>query len=502
GKHDRDSQVFERRGKKITRKILNLKDASLASQAVGPPLSPFEMSFDSRTWPDVGRKMLPLHALAGQDVHPQDSVLAGYRNTSPSGTGLDITYEQLVQAAFKDKYWDDSGLNLLITFPNAKIQGTGNNVVFKPGKAKIISAQGEEELPSGYTLAQANFSMFFGIAVMWYEATLVPDRTPFDVWMEGDGTPVTGFGPDELAGLNVFVDAGKCVNCHGGPEFTNASVRNAQGGNNVIEPMLMGDRQPAFYDNGFYNIGVTPTVDDLGRGNKFNNGDPLAFSRQFAFEALNLDNMNFPIIGAPIQGLDCERDENGDCIDPTVLGFIDFPCEVETFFPVCTDLNIDGFCGVDDFLELERVAVDGAFKTPTVRLVELTGPFMHNGGFATLREVVKFYNRGGNFCRFNKFDLDPDIQGLNLDDDDEVALVAFMISLTDPRVRYKEAPFDHPELRIPNGGTQAAEEPFIVIDAVGENGGPALQPFLEADQSDDFNDVLGGVCSPDFPACP
>jgi len=37
----------------------------------------------------------------------------------------------------------------------------------------------------------------------------------------------------------------------------------------------------------------------------------------------------------------------------------------------------------------------GMFKTPTVRNVELTAPYMHNGVYKTLEEVVDFYNKGG-----------------------------------------------------------------------------------------------------------
>ena len=44
-------------------------------QAVGPATSNFEMSFENRTFPDVGKKMLSLRPLAKQLVHPEDSVL-------------------------------------------------------------------------------------------------------------------------------------------------------------------------------------------------------------------------------------------------------------------------------------------------------------------------------------------------------------------------------------------------------------------------------------------
>jgi cytochrome c peroxidase len=40
---------------------------------------------------------------------------------------------------------------------------------------------------------------------------------------------------------------------------------------------------------------------------------------------------------------------------------------------------------------------DGEFKTPNLRNVELHGPFMHNGRFSTLEDVIEFYNRGGDF---------------------------------------------------------------------------------------------------------
>src|SRR5262249_7712413 len=40
----------------------------------------------------------------------------------------------------------------------------------------------------------------------------------------------------------------------------------------------------------------------------------------------------------------------------------------------------------------------GEFKVPSLRNVELTGPYMQNGSMATLAEVLQFYNRGGNFA--------------------------------------------------------------------------------------------------------
>ncbi|MDX1909477.1 MAG: cytochrome c peroxidase [Bacteroidia bacterium] len=73
-----------------------------------------------------------------------------------------------------------------------------------------------------------------------------------------------------------------------------------------------------------------------------------------------------------------------------------------------------------------------AFKTPTVRNVALTAPYMHNGVYQTLEEVVDFYNKGGGaglgFDLPNQT-LPPDPLGLNRRE--VKALVAFMESLTD-----------------------------------------------------------------------
>jgi cytochrome c peroxidase len=68
----------------------------------------------------------------------------------------------------------------------------------------------------------------------------------------------------------------------------------------------------------------------------------------------------------------------------------------------------------------------GAFKTPTLRNVELTAPYMHDGSQKTLEEVVDWYAKGGHP---NKW-LSDKIKNLNLTDEDKADLVAYMKSLT------------------------------------------------------------------------
>ncbi len=68
----------------------------------------------------------------------------------------------------------------------------------------------------------------------------------------------------------------------------------------------------------------------------------------------------------------------------------------------------------------------GSFKTPTLREVARTAPYMHDGSLATLADVVEFYDKGGRANRNMIFPLRP----LNLSADDKQALVRFLESLS------------------------------------------------------------------------
>jgi cytochrome c peroxidase len=73
----------------------------------------------------------------------------------------------------------------------------------------------------------------------------------------------------------------------------------------------------------------------------------------------------------------------------------------------------------------------GKFKTPSLRNIELTAPYMHDGRFNTLSEVIAHYNTGGQISTT----IDPFMEaaggGLFLDEVDELALIAFLKTLTD-----------------------------------------------------------------------
>lgn len=76
----------------------------------------------------------------------------------------------------------------------------------------------------------------------------------------------------------------------------------------------------------------------------------------------------------------------------------------------------------------------GSFKTPTLRNIDVTAPYMHDGSQATLRDVVVHYNNGGVTVEGNPVNdfLSGGIRPLDLDDEEIDALVAFMEALTSP----------------------------------------------------------------------
>jgi cytochrome c peroxidase len=77
-------------------------------------------------------------------------------------------------------------------------------------------------------------------------------------------------------------------------------------------------------------------------------------------------------------------------------------------------------------------AMRGAFRTPTLRDVELTAPYFHDGSALTLREVVEHYARGGDV----RTNLSPFMRPLPLTEDDKADMVEFLKALTTRRPVY------------------------------------------------------------------
>ena len=122
---------------------------------------------------------------------------------------------------------------------------------------------------------------------------------------------------------------------------------------------------------------------------------------------------------------------------------------------------------------VNRINRMGSVKAPPLRHAALTGPYFHNGGKLTLRQVVDFYVRGGDFpltnsphrdfLIINGLIEDEALGGLDVNGNPEftedqkeqilVSVVDFLLELTDERVKFQRAPFDQVEVFVPLDGT-------------------------------------------------
>ena len=306
----------------------------------------------------------------------------------------------------------------------------------------------------------------------------------------------------------------------------------------------------ALFDNGVYNIGVTPIANDVSRGGNDPFGWPLSLG-YLAFKNLcgvdytpGGDNPATGFAQPPPPGNLCPTFDPS--IDPTGGGLFEptsqdqqinpgfaeepeFPLLPPHLYPWASNIpvgdesNIDELVvGINTLMEepmlegfvdswgpfnpaaiigetfnnarqpemamwpnVNRVNAQGSFKAAPLRNIELTNPYFHNGGNLTLREQLDFYTRGGNFPITNSAHRDFLIMNLRLDDEalggfinpetggsvppgtlgsvpeftdaqkEEiiVAVVDFLLELTDERVAFQRAPFDQPEIFVPIDGT-------------------------------------------------
>ncbi len=265
---------------KLEKTYLTLENASLASQAVGPPLSEREMSCDGRDFRDVGRKMLLRIPLALQKVHAQDSVLGSLRSAAGRGLKVQYLYSELIKKAFEDKYWKAAG--------RYEITDTGVR------SAPIL----------GYTQMEHNFSMFWGIAIMLYESTLVSDKSEFDN-MVAQGK--IGFVPAPAPSILTFVNTGDalldrgakiffrppgpppadgvagvgCLFCHTRATFSENAVTEGTPFTPFLAPVTDINNILDIRDLGFANIGLRPTFSDPFVGGVDPYGNPLSYGRQY-----------------------------------------------------------------------------------------------------------------------------------------------------------------------------------------------------------------------------
>jgi len=346
-------------------------------------------------------------------------------------------------------------------------------------------------------------------AVSGSESGLAPNPVPPGTPIGGCITPTScASSPNQTHGVNTllnvnrglgrfFAGATGCSVCHFNPEFTGATVstvtrfgaqlpalpngqlRKELEARAVLERMPIFSGAPAVYDVGFYNLGVRPTATDVSIGDSIG-GVPISIG-----SILNIAN------GGRAGANDVAKTKaTADLLinkvkipsSPLDLTPQPFPTVVGCAIALTGGLN---GC-IPTIVPNERLQINGSFKAPGLRNVKFTGPFMHNGSKMSLRQVLEFYKTAGHFTQINFNNLDAGLKVFNLAADEESALIEMMeTGLTDWRVAYKQGPFDHPELCLPNGHDPVSGKTKITaLAAVGRSG--SSKPIAS------FEEMLGG----------
>lgn len=470
--------VFRVVNGKVERVQLRIPASAAAAQATMPLLNAVEMSWANRTRIHLARKLYDSPALKKQTVDSRDPVLGPLK-----GTGGLPTYREMIQRAFRPEWTSTAATEV-----------------------------------DDFTVVESNFLVFWGLAVEAYEATLVPDKSPFDQYLSGiahrqaGATP--GFGEQERAGFQVFIEHG-CIDCHALPE-TSIATRNhvvgpladfgeagdawvpddperstpnefqdwLKGGMPRLDrrvetmnvppllgaPTLSGEvplrRHIVRYNSGYYNIGAATECENPGQG--------AGFFVNKASSARNAhDNPpTFPWRGA------LDRPEGA-------ITFADIPdCNIRNqrkSRPAPT---------TPAEWELGETWIMGAYKTPMLRNLPFTAPYFTPAklittqqmgtpasapavptAFVNVRSAVEAYVV---FPSSSSPHLHPSVRALleegnRLLPDDIDHLTTFLLSLTDPRVGTGQGVFCTPSILLPtvlatdeNGVTPATD-----LDMVG-----------------------------------
>ncbi|GMU60576.1 MAG: hypothetical protein AMXMBFR34_23390 [Myxococcaceae bacterium] len=208
-------------------------------------------------------------------------------------------------------------------------------------------------------------------AIAAYEQRLVSRDAPFDRWVE-EGPASGHLTAEQVRGARLFVGKASCIDCH---------------------------QTPLFSDSDFHNVGVPQTGEGV------------------------------PTVAECLEGTVCDCVQGRNCLPWGARDGL-------------TKLRANGFrrdsrfsddpadTSRQDYLERELDAsLEGAWRTPSLRDVELTAPYMHDGVYQTLDEVVAHYDRGGSLGQGVGTPA-VQVKPLFLTAQEKADLVAFLRSLT------------------------------------------------------------------------
>jgi cytochrome c peroxidase len=203
-------------------------------------------------------------------------------------------------------------------------------------------------------------------AIASFERTVISGNSPFDQYQYGGNKDA--LTAEQVRGLELFRNKGRCVSCH-----------------------RIEETQALFTDNRFHNIGI---------GFRKIQGKEDTTALSFLQEKHTQKGMS-----------------SKDFVDVEVL-------------------SNEQVSELGRFAVTENSTNVGAFKTSTLRNIELTAPYMHDGSLENLEDVVDFYNNGGRVKETDLLSnfLAGGIRPLNLTDEEKADLVDFLKALTSPEV--------------------------------------------------------------------
>lgn len=220
-------------------------------------------------------------------------------------------------------------------------------------------------------------------AIVAFEYQLTTGTTPFDAWVATGDPDSNLISPAAKRGARLFVGKAACIDCHSTPLFS---------------------------DGAFHNIGVpqrgpaVPTETDVdGAGRAFADGWHRGLQIILAGRQSGIDeNRRFRTSPAPAPWADSTPDL----------------------------VNVANQQSLSKYPLAVSEDMRGAWRTPSLRQIAETGPYMHNGFYQSLEEVVRHYNVGGTQEGAAPERLSKRLRPLGLTDREVADLVAFLETLT------------------------------------------------------------------------
>jgi cytochrome c peroxidase len=275
-------------------------------------------------------------------------------------------------------------------WPRFPLQGKPGKVPgCQPGNASEPFGDAWDCMDAADQAALTRVLVNFGKAIAAYEATLVLGAAPFDRWVAdlraGKGDESTAISGPAKNGAHLFVGKAGCSDCHGTP--------------------LLSDGE--FHNVGVGQIGAAvPTEADCPAGGVCD------------CAPVSSTHMGGPKNCLPWGARDGAQKLKGNAFRRDSMWSDQPP----------GDPQGDASAAIVALPDLSTIPV-GAYRTPSLRNVALTAPYMHDGSIATLADVVWHYNQGVPAPNTPGVQAAP-FQPLYLSADEQEALVEFLEALT------------------------------------------------------------------------